>query len=125
MPARMSVALVLLAFAVGIAACGGGEEGVEVPSGPFDATTGEGLYAQACATCHGVDLRGTEHGPPFLHPYYEPGHHPDAAFLAAAMAGVRAHHWDFGNMPAIEGITEEQVRAIVDYVREQQRAAGG
>lgn len=80
-------------------------------------------HAQACASCHGDDFLSSEQGPSFLDRTYEPGH-PDQAFLAAAMAGVRAHHWDFGNMPRIEGITEEQVLAIVEYVREQQRAVG-
>lgn len=96
----------------------------DVPSGTFDGTSGAALYAQACATCHGGNLRGTDQGPPFLNRIYEPGHHPDQAFLAAAIAGVRSHHWEFGNMQPIEGITEQQVQAIVAYVREQQRAAG-
>ena len=94
------------------------------PTGPFTGASGAELYAQACATCHGEDLRGTDQGPPFLDVVYEPGHHPDVAFLAAAMMGVRSHHWDFGNMPPIEGITEEQVLAIVEYVRSEQRSAG-
>lgn len=95
-----------------------------VPAGPFDGKTGAELYAQACATCHGADLRGTDQGPPFLDRIYEPGHHPDVAFVAAALMGVRSHHWDFGNMPRIEGITEEQVEAIAAFVREEQRTAG-
>lgn len=95
-----------------------------IPAGPFDGTTGAELYAQACASCHGADLRGTGHGPPLLDRIYEPGHHPDVAFMAAAMMGARSHHWDFGNMPPIEGITEEQVLAIVEYVRSEQRGVG-
>ena len=38
--------------------------------------------------------------------------------------GVRAHHWKFGNMPAIENLTRSDVTAIVAYVRELQRANG-
>jgi mono/diheme cytochrome c family protein len=121
-PLRLAVFGAIVAFGLVAAACSG-------PSDPeaataFTGTTGAELYAQACATCHGADLRGTNQGPPFLDRIYEPGHHPDAAFLAAAMAGVRSHHWDFGNMRRVEGITEEQVTAIVAYVREQQRANG-
>jgi mono/diheme cytochrome c family protein len=116
----LSAASLLLAF-VGVAcSSSSGSEGAT----PFTGTTGAELYAQACATCHGADLRGTNQGPPFLDRTYEPGHHPDAAFMTAAMAGARSHHWDFGNMPRVEGITEEQVTAIVGYVREQQRANG-
>lgn len=104
------------------AACSG--SGAAEDATPFTGTTGAELYAQACATCHGADLLGTDQGPPFLDRIYEPSHHPDAAFMAAAMAGARSHHWDFGNMPRVEGITEDQVTAIVGYVREQQRANG-
>lgn len=55
---------------------------------------------------------------------YEPGHHPDVAFVAAALMGVRSHHWDFGNMPPIEGITEQRVLAIAEYVRGEQPRVG-
>jgi mono/diheme cytochrome c family protein len=114
----------LAVLCISLAACGDTDERTGVPEGPFDGVSGAELYAQACATCHGEDLRGTDQGPPFLDPIYEPGHHADQAFVLAALAGARAHHWDFGNMPPIEGITQDQVLAIVDYVREQQRAAG-
>lgn len=40
------------------------------------------------------------------------------------MNGARSHHWDFGDMPRIDGITSGQVEAIVAYVREEQRDAG-
>lgn len=95
-----------------------------LPSGPFDGVTGAELYAQACAGCHGGDLRGTDQGPPFLDQIYEPGHHPDIAFVAAAMMGARSHHWDFGNMPAIDGLTEQQALVIVEFIRSEQRVAG-
>ena len=121
---RRSLLLVPAVATVLLVACGGGDESTRAPAGPFDGTAGSELYSQACATCHGEDLRGTDQGPPFLNPIYEPGHHADQAFVLAAMAGARAHHWGFGNMPPIEGITQDQVLAIVDYVREQQRAAG-
>lgn len=120
---RWSLTVVAVAGVV-LIACGGGGESTRVPVGPFEGATGAELYTQACATCHGDDLRGTDQGPPFLNPMYEPGHHADQAFVLAAMVGVRAHHWDFGNMPPIEGITQDQVLAIVDYVREQQRSSG-
>jgi hypothetical protein len=46
------------------------------------------------------------------------------AFVLAAAQGVRAHHWGFGNMPAIEGVTNEDVVQITAYVRALQRANG-
>jgi hypothetical protein len=55
---------------------------------------------------------------------YEPSHHADAAFLLAVQRGVSEHHWPFGDMPAVEGVDEAQVAAIVAFVRETQRTEG-
>lgn len=85
---------------------------------------GETLFRQTCAVCHGVDLQGTNQGPPFLDRLYHPNHHSDAAFRLAVQRGVIAHHWPFGNMPKIEGLSEQQVEAIIAYVRDQQQQAG-
>ncbi|MCQ0989083.1 c-type cytochrome [Jiella marina] len=88
------------------------------------AVEGEELFSQYCATCHGDNAAGTDSGPPLIHRIYESGHHGDQSFLMAAMYGVRAHHWKFGDMPPVEGITEAEVADIVTYVREVQRANG-
>ncbi len=55
---------------------------------------------------------------------YEPDHHADIAFLLAAQRGVSAHHWRFGDMPAVAAVTAEDVAAIVALVRETQRLEG-
>ncbi|SPH18256.1 hypothetical protein DEA8626_01788 [Defluviimonas aquaemixtae] len=55
-----------------------------------------------------------------MHKIYEPSHHGDAAFLVAVRNGVRQHHWDFGNMLPVEGLTDGDVKYIVRYVRELQ-----
>lgn len=54
---------------------------------------------------------------------YAPDHYPDGAFYAAAQFGVQPHHWNFGAMPPQE-VSEEDVAAIVAYVRSVQRAEG-
>ena len=78
-----------------------------------------------CAKCHGTNGQGREgSGPPFVHKIYEPSHHSDMAFVLAAQNGVRAHHWKFGNMPRIEGLTQGDVKMVAAYVRELQRANG-
>jgi hypothetical protein len=46
------------------------------------------------------------------------------AFVLAAKNGVAAHHWPFGNMPAVEGVTDADVLNIVTYVRALQRENG-
>jgi len=85
---------------------------------------GQRLFADNCAVCHGENAAGTDQGPPLVHPIYEPGHHGDMAFVRAAMQGVPAHHWRFGDMPAVEGVSEEEVLQITSYVRAIQRANG-
>ncbi len=79
-------------------------------------------YEGYCASCHGKTARGTEKGPTFISRIYHPGHHGDGAFFIAAKRGVRAHHWPFGDMKAIAGITDGQIESIVEYVRSIQKA---
>ena len=85
---------------------------------------GEPLYQANCASCHGADLRGTSTGPSHLSVVYEPNHHGDSAFVLAARNGVRAHHWSFGDMPPVPGLSDEDLAAIVAYVRNIQREEG-
>jgi len=97
------------------------------PSGaatPAEFAKGEALFNAHCAACHGEKAAGTDHGPPFIDRIYEPHHHADATFQLAARNGVRSHHWTFGNMPPVDGVTESDVNEIVGYVRWLQRQAG-
>ncbi len=114
------------ALAIVVASCGGTETPViDVPVQDADlVAVGNTLYQQSCAVCHGSDLRGTDRGPSHLSVVYEPSHHGDQAFLVAVRAGARQHHWDFGNMPPIEGLSDADVEAIVAFVREIQRTEG-
>ncbi|GAA5064903.1 hypothetical protein GCM10023209_01870 [Roseibacterium beibuensis] len=89
------------------------------------AQIGQVGFEALCAECHGGNAAGRNGvAPPLVHRIYEPSHHADAAFLLAAQNGVRAHHWNFGNMPPVEGVTRADVMAITAYVRELQRANG-
>ena len=85
---------------------------------------GQALFQANCAACHGDRALGSDSGPPLVHRIYEPSHHGDMAFLLAARNGVRAHHWDFGNMPPVDGVTDDQVALVTGYVRALQRANG-
>ncbi len=91
---------------------------------PGEYHAGEERFNALCARCHGMAGRGTNTGPPLVHKIYEPSHHADFAFTRAAMQGVRAHHWKFGNMPAISEATPGDVTHIILYVRWLQRQAG-
>lgn len=110
----------------GSLACSQGESTSRQVAGPVPAELqeGEAKFVANCSGCHGKVGDGTGQGPPLVHKIYEPNHHGDAAFQRAAANGVRAHHWEFGNMPKIEGVTPEDVDQIVRYVRWLQRQAG-
>ena len=86
---------------------------------------GASAYDAVCSACHGRNAQGQDGvAPPLVHKIYEPSHHGDMAFVLAAQNGVRAHHWEFGNMPAVEGVTRSDILAIVAYIRALQRANG-
>ena len=89
-----------------------------------DATLGKPLFDANCARCHGLGGRGTEQGPPLVHRVYRPGHHSDMSFHYAIKNGTRQHHWHFGDMPPVSGVSAEDTVHIVVYVREEQRRAG-
>lgn len=98
---------------------------VSVPEISGAAVEGRALFEANCAACHGKNAAGKDGvGPPLIHKIYEPGHHADVAFQMAVANGVRAHHWRFGNMPAVEGVTQSDVDKIVAYVRALQRENG-
>ena len=129
--------IALLAVAMSaIVACGGEEDNsyVEAQSDdmvpvtaikgelPEAGLAGEKLFIANCAACHGNAASGTSLGPPLVHQIYEPGHHSNASFVIAVARGVRSHHWDFGNMPAVEGLTIDEIHQVICYVRELQLA---
>lgn len=90
-----------------------------------NAAIGKTAYDAKCATCHGDNAAGQDGvAPPLVHIIYEPSHHADESFQRAVSAGVRAHHWTFGDMPPVEGLTRGDVTMIVAYVRELQRENG-
>jgi hypothetical protein len=91
---------------------------------PAEFQEGEKKFNTFCSPCHGPQGRGTNQGPPLVHKIYEPNHHADMAFQRAASHGVRAHHWKFGDMPKIEGVTSGDVTDIIGYIRWLQRQAG-
>ena len=91
---------------------------------PDSLGAGRALFETYCLECHGQAATGTEKGPPLVHRIYHPGHHADPAFYLAPLQGVRAHHWGFGDMPPVEGITRDEVGDIIAYVRWLQRSAG-
>lgn len=91
---------------------------------PFSMGLGQSLYREKCGSCHGTWGDGSDKGPPLMHKLYVPSHHGDKSFYRAAMQGVQAHHWPFGDMPPVPGITKRSMDKIVPYVRWLQRENG-
>ena len=89
-----------------------------------DIKTGGQLFAKNCARCHGQQAKGTDQGPPLVNPIYKPGHHSDAAFYRAIAQGSQQHHWNFGNMPPVSGVSRDEATHIIAYVRSLQVKAG-
>ena len=119
--------MTVLVLALGAApACSQGESQPQsaVAAVPADLQSGEQKFVANCSACHGVGAVGTKQGPPLVHKIYEPNHHGDAAFQRAAANGVQSHHWEFGNMPKIPGVSSSDVELIVKYVRWLQKQAG-
>ena len=120
---------VALAVALGLwwrSEGGGGHATVDVKMPALSATAkaGQVLFSANCAACHGANGGGTDSGPPLVHSIYEPNHHGDESFQLAVAQGVRAHHWNFGDMPPQPDVNAGAVGQIIAYVRELQRANG-
>ena len=112
------------AIALLISACGGTDETGEASATPDQLAEGEELYQANCASCHGSDLRGTSQGPSHLSRVYEPNHHGDEAFRSAITNGAVQHHWPFGDMPPVEGLSSSEVDAIIACIRDVQEREG-
>ena len=98
--------------------------GLRGESVPTEFRGGADLFQANCLVCHGEAALGTGEGPPLVHIYYEPNHHADFAFYMAVGQGVRAHHWNFGDMPPVAGLSQAEVTDIIAYVRWLQRETG-
>ncbi len=97
---------------------------VDLPKLTPEAAAGGQIFVKNCSQCHGFIAGGTDKGPPLIHKIYEPSHHGDFSFFRAVKQGTRAHHWPYGDMPPQPQVTEEDVTAIVTFIREVQRANG-
>lgn len=114
----------MLAVPLLLTGCGGGQSATDGGSRRGDAAAGAALFQNHCAQCHGDLAQGTTTGPPFLSDIYVPSHHSDESFQRAVAVGVQPHHWDFGPMPAIPGLSRADVADIIAHVRQLQAEAG-
>ena len=115
----------VVALTVVLSACGSDDPVAAPPVVPLAAEAdGATIYQARCASCHSEDLRGTNKGPSQLSIVYEPNHHGDDSYRSAIRNGAPQHHWGFGNMPAVEDITDDQIEQVIAYIRTQQQELG-
>ena len=108
---------------IAVAGCGSGDD-TSSPVENSSTDRGAEVYTEACASCHGADLRGTDKGPSMLSIVYEPNHHTDDSFRNAIANGAPQHHWPFGDMEPVEGLSNEDVEAVIAFVRGEQQRQG-
>ena len=94
------VVMMLVAYA-----CGGG--------GVSEDATGDEIYVQVCARCHGADLTGGV-GLALVGEDAKSVDKPERYFVQSISAGI-------GSMPSFRGtLSEEQILRVTRYIMEQQ-----
>lgn len=107
------------------AACGNSDgENTAVPVAVGDPAAGEQIYADFCGACHGRDFEGSVQGPSHLDAVYDPIVTTDAEFRDAIRNGAKMKNYDFGNMPPIRSLDDQQVADVIAYVRSVQEERG-
>ena len=102
---RITRAVAAGALALLMAACGGSDL-------PEDAT-GQQIYVQMCARCHGPDLRGGT-GVALVGEGANSIDKPERYFVQSIYAGI-------GRMPSFRGtLTDDQILRVARYIMQQQ-----
>jgi mono/diheme cytochrome c family protein len=97
---------------------------VIVPTLNAQEQAGAAVFSERCTECHGANAAGGASGPTLVHRFYEPNLHGDSTFYDAIRFGAKAHHWNHGDMPPVDNIDADEIKAIVAYIRKLQRANG-
>lgn len=121
LPVLVPVGVLVVAVVVAVlVATGGGDEEPPAAGSPEELAFGEEVFAENCQTCHGPRAAGGLAGPPLVHEMYQDLE--DADIRAAIANGKAQENWRFAPMPPIP-IDEDEVAAVIAYVRDQQQRA--
>lgn len=88
------------------------------------AAQGQRVFSQRCAACHGRGAMGSGIGPPLLHRNYGASAFGDEAIVQVIRNGAQGARWGFGPMPAIPGLGDQDLVALVRFIRELQARSG-
>lgn len=99
-----------------------GNSGFVIPNLSHQAYNGKEYFAAACGGCHGVYGEGTDKGPVLIHALYAPSDMSDEAIRSAIQHGAPSRNWPFGDMPAIDNLSNAKIEMIIGFLREVQVA---
>jgi mono/diheme cytochrome c family protein len=133
--AHLSPRVLAAVLAAAGALCAGGAAGqgaeadaeemldVVVPALDGAAATGQGAFLRVCAPCHGPNGGGLDLlGPPLVSDLYGPAERSDLDIVLAIQLGHAEDMWTFGPMPPAEGLAQEEVGPVVEFLRQMQLA---
>ena len=95
-----------------------------IPNLSSQAFSGREHFAANCGSCHGAYGEGSDNGPVLIHMIYGETLFRDEEIVASVREGAPARNWPFGDMPAVPGVTDEQLTLMIGFLREVQAANG-
>lgn len=99
-----------------------GSAALIIPNLSFKAHEGREHFAAACGACHGAYGEGSDNGPVLIHALYGRTLFLDEQIVAAVREGAEARNWPFGDMPAVEGVSDQNLDMMIGFLREVQAA---
>lgn len=86
---------------------------------------GKMLFIANCQRCHGENAGGTWRMPSLVSQSYGPKNFKDRRFYIAVSSGARSRYWlNFQDMQPIKGLSQEDAKSILHYVRDLQKQVG-
>lgn len=118
------VVVLVVVIAVVLTATGGSDD-PPAPGSPEELALGAEVYDQSCATCHGPEARGGLAGPPLIHEMYEDLTGADIRTVIGQ--GKSPTNWPQfeAGMAPVPNLSQDEVAAVIAYVRDVQRDAWG
>ena len=122
--ATLAALTALAAGGFGVAACGESDPYKDGAAGGTELAVGEQTYRDFCGSCHGRDFEGSSNGPSHLDAVYAPEYTTDDDFRTAITQGAPEANYDFGRMPAIASLDDQEITDVIAYIRRVQDERG-
>ena len=77
----------------------------------------EKLYDSFCIECHDTQGKGTQYGAARAHLVYGPQYHTNRSFFLAVSTGIKAYHWQYGDITKVSSVATEDAAYIESYIQ--------